>query len=460
MSGFTTDSVLLAYESELMRLDLASGAVSSVAVYPATPPFEAGYSIAGGGLWRYADAGAAWFLSNGKSLVLCAHTYQPHDVLGASVTASAMAVNDTRLFFGGMTGDWFLSDNWGSVLARWRSMQGLGSVVHADMGTPNNMVFWSGLGGDSQDRPYLLFLAMLGVFGTTVFEEFRSDILAAVESGMIGMHPMTTTGPVIAMLAHGNRMNVYGQRGVAALDQMENGRWAEVPVTGVGIKGRGAVAGSPTRHLFVDNFGELRLYQLGEGVRRLGYRQLFSMMDPEKVLVSYDPLLEEYWISDGTHTYVLTSNGLGGPITTAPTGLVRDHRQRLIGVTANAAVGNKEIRLKTNGQNMSVRDPKHMTLAQFSMSGITGGAPPRASTPMCRVDWKGEDGLYREGVADRVNADGVGFPHTSFTDGRLVLEGWSDEENARIWDIQVRFNTEGRSYIRGTAPSGEIGEDV
>lgn len=452
MSDFTTDNVLLAFETEIQVLNLASGLASPVSVYSATPPFTEAYTIPPGGPWRCADAGGAWFLSNGNALIFSAHTDVPDKVLGGPLAAAAVAVNESRLFIGGATSLWFASDQWARVFDRWRRMHAGTSVVHDAFGAPNNLVFWSGRGGDSSDKPYVLFLAMLGVFGADMFAEFESDILTAVEAGVIGMRPMTHTGPVMALQGHGQRMNVYGQRGVSALYQIETGEWTETPVIQVGIRGRAAVAGSPTRHVFVDGFGEVWLYQLGEGAARLGYRQWLEHMEPARTIVSHDPLQDEYWISDGSATYLLTPNGLGGPMTTRPTSLLRDHLHRLLGVTRNADEGNKEIGLLSNAHNMFSRESKHATLLQFSMSGVEG-EPGAYSTPLSRVDWKSESGHFIPGPSCRVNKDGVSFPSTSFVDGRVALSGWSPNEDARIWDIHLRYNAEGRRYTRGTAPA-------
>lgn len=455
MSELTTNTVLLAYENSFKLLDLDTGVVSGLTVYYAEPPFDMEYPIpSGGGLWVKAEpGGGTWFMSNGKCLVFCNHTGAANRILGTQISVSAVAENASRLYLGGVSTYWFQTPYWADVFAHWQAMQASSSTVHDDMGAPNNMVFWSGLGGDSQDHPYLLFLTMLGVFGTYMFEELRADILAAVESGVIGMRPMTTTGPVVALAGHGDRMNVYGQRGIAALVQDAQGAWGEIPVLGMGIKGRGAVAGTKTRHVFADTYGTLWLYQLGEGVRRLGYEQILAIQDPKKTIISHDPELDEYWISDGITTYLLTPNGMGGPITTAPSGLVRDQKHRLIGAVTNASDGNKHVKLTTNAHNMGVQDMKHIGLVQFSMYGIGGGDTPLASTPVCWIEWQDSDGTFKAGFSDPVNSDGVSFPHTSFRDARVAMEGWAENEDARIWGVQLRYNAEGKTYIRGTIPT-------
>ncbi len=52
-----------------------------------------------------------------------------------------------------------------------------------------------------------------------------------------------------------------------------------------------------------------------------------------------------------------------------------------------------------------------------------------------------------------MNSDGVSFPHTSFRDARVAMEGWAENEDARIWGVQLRYNAEGKTYIRGTLPT-------
>lgn len=163
-SAPTTNTVLLAYQDAIKLLDLDTGAVSALTVYRADPPFDVPYSIVPGGLWAQAEpGGGTWFLSNGQSLVFCNHTGHavgdPDRAFGTYIPISALAENGSRLYMGGVSTSWFQTPQWDSVFQHWQATQATRSTVHDNMGAPNNMVFWSGIGGDSQDQPYLLFLA-------------------------------------------------------------------------------------------------------------------------------------------------------------------------------------------------------------------------------------------------------------------------------------------------------------
>ncbi len=72
-----------------------------------------------------------------------------------------------------------------------------------------------------------------------------------------------------------------------------------------------------------------------------------------EVVVSHDPKLNWYWIHNGTDCWVLTPDGLGGPMSVKPSSLIRDHEGRLVGTALGSELTTIPFVLKTNTLNMN-----------------------------------------------------------------------------------------------------------
>lgn len=154
------------------------------------------------------------------------------------------------------------------------------------------------------------------------------------ESNEAGLRPVHWKGQVLRVLQLGGGVVVYGDNGIGMLvpkDQV----FGYQPVAGYGIAGGLAVAGSESRHVFVRKDGmlcsaEAQTNALGghslPKISELGFVEFFETQpvvsayteapstdvpDYERdVVVAHDPGLEEFWISDGATSYLLTKYGL------------------------------------------------------------------------------------------------------------------------------------------------------
>jgi hypothetical protein len=107
----------------------------------------------------------------------------------------------------------------------------------------------------------------------------------------------------------GDLVAVYGENGVSLLKPTKQ-YMAIKELDLPGIPVAGAVGGSNRGHVFVDYGGDLWMMGPDGKPNNLGYSEYIQEMDAAELVVSYNPHQNEYYISDGTTSYVLGKNGL------------------------------------------------------------------------------------------------------------------------------------------------------
>ncbi len=77
----------------------------------------------------------------------------------------------------------------------------------------------------------------------------------------------------------------------------------------VGLINRGAVSGNEFVQVFVGEDYILRRIT-SQGIEELGYQHLMEELTAGDIIVSFDPSLKDFYISDGEKTFLLSPNGL------------------------------------------------------------------------------------------------------------------------------------------------------
>ena len=103
----------------------------------------------------------------------------------------------------------------------------------------------------------------------------------------------------------------YSSKGITKLIPMMEPipTFGFVPICDVGVINKGAINGSLTKHVFLGSDYVLRVVDQ-EGVKELGYKQYMSRLTNNDVIVSYDKINKEFYITDGKTCFLLTSKGL------------------------------------------------------------------------------------------------------------------------------------------------------
>jgi len=272
-------------------------------------------SIVAGGAWHFLDLFDSWLLFNGSSTI-----YQTniHGLEGgdAAIVGTAAPLVQTgcylngRSFMGGFvdgvgTGSIFNDAAWTALVASWNADL---PAAMADI-IPNigqNFVMWSSIGGGDAlwiFRP--TWATTIRTAGPRIFEHLKKNEL--------GWMPMPWQGAVHVVKPLGNAVVVYGVDGISALVQTVE----PIPTFGlkhlldIGVAGRGAVGGTNREHVFIDEAGYIWKIGVDLVPKRLNYQEFITSMTPASIVVSHDQEDDEYYISDGTYSRILTSKGLG-----------------------------------------------------------------------------------------------------------------------------------------------------
>lgn len=303
--------------------------------------------------WQCVSANTIWFASDGENFLYFAPD-TGGKVYNCSISVHALGMVGRRLFIS-CTGEWFESSRWQNVIKTWRRNQPKGRFAHEDMEWDGSWIVALEPGGGADDIPYHIGMAALGVYGTERFDYWKSFIDTYLEEGDITLIPSERSSDVrfIQPLGSDGLVLVGGVDSVSVL-RPDGYRYTEKTLIDVGVAGRCAVArGSDGACLFVDSQGYVCLTSPAGDLRRLDYSE-FIPLDGE-LLVSHDPVTEDYWITDGSESYIF-STGLAGPVDVCPTSLVRDAAAGLIGYASGASQSSYNVEIRFHETNFGVAD--------------------------------------------------------------------------------------------------------
>jgi len=365
-------------------------------------------------------------------------------------TSSTLVVNDVtvntgcefrgRMIMGGFNSSNFWNDHWENFLRDLHD-NGLGISFPAAPGT--NYVCWSPIGRDG----FWLFYPHDAISGlidddeNTVFAESKARLFEMIEQNEFGFMPMDWQGTVRRVLPLGNGVMVYGDNGITYMPKRET-TFGKEEILSYGIESRSAVGGTDKEHVFVDEAGWLWRMSAGEGPRRLGYREFFEDMIGNDITVSYDPVEDEYHISDSAICFVLTRDDNCYESTFLVTSTAVD-----AGGTAGVyeRPGNADDAyaiMETDNIDMGVRGIK--SIERIILSCTNTG------TTTVAVDWryKTSDSWSRT-LYSIINNEGVAHLKVSGLEFRIIVR-CTDYTKLDIDNVQVQFKTDDKRIIRGT----------
>lgn len=188
------------------------------------------------------------------------------------------------------------------------------------------------------------------------------------QSNIAGFSRLPLGGTVYATRRLGDVVMVYGSKELAALvparDPAPTFKLDEMLDTG--IVSDGAVGGSLTEHIFIDKSGWLWRLDSNLKLTKLGYQEWMTLLDPSKIIISYDESDRRYFIGDGTISYLLTESGLS---TTHQSftgiGLWDGERQAVA-----ASSGDQEFRLETDTLDFGYRGLKTLFTAEVGIESV------------------------------------------------------------------------------------------
>lgn len=116
-------------------------------------------------------------------------------------------------------------------------------------------------------------------------------------------------GNVLRVLRLGDVVMVYCDNGIFAL-KPKGQFYGKQEILDIGIPAKSAVNGNFHKHVFVDSNDYVWRITSDLKAERLGYQEFISPMTQGSIVVSHDWEKDEFYITDGTTSFLLTNFGL------------------------------------------------------------------------------------------------------------------------------------------------------
>lgn len=294
-----------------------------------------------------------------------------------------------------------------------------GQLITANFGDEkDNWVAWGGIG--KVDLDHLLY------------KEDRSNTT--------GSMPMKFRGDIYQVKVLGDKIMVYGARGISAIKPgsikpyKTMAQYGREDIFNFGIAGKGCVGGDENIHVFIDNYGYVHALDKAGKHHELGYSNYIANFENE-ISITHDPLKGEYYVSDGNKCYVFSA-GLT-EVYQCPAGLVREGAA-LYGVTYDNA--DTSAYVTTNSFNMFTDSIKTAQTVEAMITGVDlQGA----------IDYKFQPSeSFSRGMLKNLSRHGAFTPMISGVDMRLHLKA-SSYVGFTVDSAIVRYKLSDKRTIRG-----------
>jgi hypothetical protein len=422
--------------------------------------------------WQMADFGAAWMLFNGYNVVLRAALDSSFGATADVRVADEIHVETGcdfrgRAVLGGFAGRGMWSERWETILRKAYDL-GYGMSFPTIPGT--NYVWWSaiGNGGLFLIYPDQYITGMLSPDEGTGYTEDEPIFWDLIQQNQMGFMPMHWQGTVQKVLPLGNGVMVYGTNGISYMPS-SGSTFGLVEILDHGVAGRSAACagianratGTIKEHVFIDEAGWL--YKIGTDLipRKLGYREYFERMLGYDILISYNPIEDEYhiacdystsreecYILSGDRLYsstylvssIAVSNGGAVGVYTRPTGSSSTHPT--FNVTNNAYA-----ELVTCPIDLGIRGKK--TIERVVVSAATSQTSGSPAVQVAAYWRNSHTASWTLSPYYTINYEGVAYLPITALEFKIVVR-CTDYSKVDFDDITVQFKTTDKRIIRGT----------
>lgn len=316
----TANTTLLAAATAVSTIiEGATWSASAITTYDYASTSSA-KAIITGGAWHLADSGVNWFLFNGNNVVFQDSANRvggsnSNTLVQDDITIQTGCMHRHRMIMGGFnTSDFWLSA-WVTQMATFHNLLPSGFTTTGSDVTPgSNWIMWSSIGGGAGDLYWLLYptTAQDG-FVSGAHDATRPLWIEEFERNEWGWGRLPFQGTVRVVKPLGNSFIAWSDGGVCAFTLLSDpAGYGEKTLSRTSVQGRGAVGGSDEDgYVWIDDIGYLHYISPDLKDERIGYKEFFEPMIGNTIIVTFDPLFKEFYISDHTRCYVLTEGGLG-----------------------------------------------------------------------------------------------------------------------------------------------------
>ena len=300
--------------------------------------------------------------------------------------------------------------------------------------TTDNLVAWSEIGS---------------VNPTTMFNRTYSYIDRRTDDGGLVVQPYKrtsgnyrtgSTSTVYRVLPLGNGVMVYCSDKIFYMKAVSipEPTFGIVPVADFGIPSTFCAEGDEHEHLIVDSSKDLWRVKEGPKLERLGYKEFIGVMSGT-IVISKNPNYGDYYISNGSTTYLLSPFGLSKWFQ-YPTSLVwEDSNKRLIGPIAVAS--DVSASMASDVHDFGVRSIKTIT-------GMETGGSGQVLTGNVDYKYKVTDATFTSSRFKTANNLGVITPLVSGVDFKFRVKG-ADYTKFDLDYLTIRYKYVDKRMLRG-----------
>ena len=267
-----------------------------------------------------------------------------------------------------------------------------------------------------------------------------------------GFMPMDFRGDIYQVKKLGKGVMVYGANGIGYIHPAQTtfGKMALFPF---GIGGKGWVGGDENKHLFIDLYGYVHIIDASLKHTLLGYSNYINTLVGD-IVVTFDPITNDFYISDGTLSYLLTitesdtmSLSAGGfksgehkglsEVFQCPSGITRVGGL-LIGYTYDNA--DRSAYITTNSFDIQTRSIKTIQTVEASVGSTSvQGAIDYIYRP---------EQAFTRSTLKTLSSSGIFTPMVSGVDLRVHIEV-ADYTDFFLDSLTIRYKMSDKRTIRG-----------
>jgi hypothetical protein len=328
---------------------------SKLATYALDNPDQTAL-IYGQGIWNGTEDELFGVYTNGSVVVILGQdgflSGYDDKVLVADIPVNTVTRHEGRVIYGGLSPNVVWTDEWRVLFDEVLNDSPAQVNYEERNAIRDNFIFWSSINGT--DALWPLKPPEVG--------EWR-DIFRRNQAGFT---PLPTPGQVLRVLPLGDGAVAYSTTGVYYMRPMIE------PVSTYGLQriGRkgmmaiGAVAGTENEHLFMDEEGDLWKLATNLTLSYIGGKEFTAAFEGNLPIFSYDSLDDEYWLSDGSTTLVVSNEGIGAS-NQQPLSILVDQGERLSPLAS--ANRDDEYRWFSEVLDFRYRDLKTVTMVEVGM---------------------------------------------------------------------------------------------
>lgn len=353
----------LGFRDSIYTLDAVSG-ILPLTIYDSLVN-RSELSIVKGRFWNIIDFNKAWLLTNGQTTIWVSGIdwLENRDAYAFGQTAvkfNAGCEFNGRAVLGGFTGTATFKEKWKELFTD-NDRYGLGRSLTM----PENMVWWSTIGGDDLLWWFLPELYAEGILGERTAHSDKTGkplIYDYIERNECGFMQVSWQGSIQAIKPLGQGVIVAGTGGVSYLYPVVEGLgFGETVLSLNGIKHPGAINGNRSSVMYIGNDSHLYRINADLSFNDLGYEEFFFNWKNSPVVVSYQDTERRYFLSNGSTTY-LFNRGLT-EIGQTVTGTANVDGEWKV---AGTAFEQQDVYLVSNPIDMAYRNLKTITTVQLN----------------------------------------------------------------------------------------------